>query len=326
MKPFEYFQPKSLKDASRMLRDKAGETLPFAGGTDLLGLMKDGVTAPRRLVNLKRLPGMDRIEIASSGEIKIGALVKIADIAHSALIQERLPALAQAARQVASPQLRNMGTLGGNLCQRPRCWYFRGDFHCIRKGGDICYAVDGHNKYHCIIGGGPCYIVHPSDLAVALLALNAQAIIFSGKKSRAVSIGNFYLLPDADPTRETILQPGEIVTAVHIPPPPPRQRGVFLKVRERESWDFALVSLAAILQVENQRIRRGRMAFGGVAPVPWIEEKLNNMLVNFAPTEKNIRQLTDIAFRQAEPLAENDYKIILARNLIRQALEQLTRG
>ncbi|MDW7681239.1 MAG: FAD binding domain-containing protein [bacterium] len=248
MKNFTYIQPENLKDAAKQLGNNWKDRLLIAGGTDLLGLMKHNLEKPDVLINLKSISGLEKIEYLPGKELRIGALTKITDIAEHPVIREKFTALAEAAGQVASPQLRNMGTIGGNICQRPRCWYYRGDFNCLRKGGDICFAVEGRNKFHCIIGGAPCFIVHPSDLAVALQTLEAKLIILSGKKTKSVAIKDFFVLPDVDVYRENILQPGEIVTEIHIPEPATGSQSGYLKFQEREVWDFATVSVGVSIK------------------------------------------------------------------------------
>jgi len=219
--------------------------------------------------------------------------------------------------------LRNMGTIGGNLCQRPRCWYFRGDFPCLRKGGDECFAVSGENKYHCIIGGGPCYIVHPSDLAVALLALDAKLTIAWKNGSKTVPISQFFVLPEDDPYRENILNPGEIVTAIHVPFKGEDLLSGYLKFKERGAWDFAVVSVAASLKVENGKIEEGKVAFGGMAPKPWQEATLNQTLSGLPISEEALESLKQITLTEADPLEQNGYKLPLARNLMKRLLSNL---
>ncbi len=196
MNTFKYIQPKDLKEASKILKSGLPESIAFAGGTDVLGLIKNGIASPEKVVNLKQIQGMSGIKFLPGKGIEIGALTTLVEIAENKQIKEKYNVLAQAASEIASPQFRNVATLGGNLCQRPRCFYFRGDFHCLRKGGDLCYAVDGNNKFHCIIGGGPCYIVHPSVMAVALLALDASVSIYSGGKSKIIPLKEFFILPE----------------------------------------------------------------------------------------------------------------------------------
>lgn len=320
MNNFEYIQPKTLKDASKALGADWQTSLPFAGGTDLLGMMKDGIESPTKLVNLKSIPGLNQINYTAGTGLSIGALATITEIAEHPLINERYPVLAQAAKEVASPQLRNVGTIGGNICQRPRCWYFRGEFHCLRKGGDMCYAVAGRHKFHCVIAGGPCFIVHPSDIAVALTALEAKLVIFSGKKSRAISIKDFFVVPDINVERENILQPGEIVTEIQIPGLPASTRSGYLKLKERGAWDFALVSVAAVAQKNGSSFASGTVALGGVAPIPWLEKEVSAQLAGLDINAENSEQLSKKALSRAEPLENNAYKLPLAQNMIKKLL------
>lgn len=323
MKSFEYIQPKSLEEASQFLAKGWEEALPYAGGSDLYGMLKHDLVNPARIVNLKSIPNLDRIDYLPAKGIKIGALVKIADIADNQIIQQKFTVLAQAAAEVATPQLRNMGTIGGNVCQRPRCWYFRGDFHCLRKGGDICYAADGENKYHCIIGGSPCFIVHPSDTAVALLALNAQLTIHTGKKSKTVAIKDFFVLPEQNVRHENILAPGEILEEIFIPEPAAGTQSAYLKVKERGAWDFAVVSVAAVVKKIEKQILSAQIALGGVAPIPWLETEVANRLKNMQITEQNLALASREALKEAYPLEQNKYKLILARNTIKRVLINL---
>ncbi|GAB4381180.1 MAG: xanthine dehydrogenase family protein subunit M [Calditrichia bacterium] len=324
MKNFEYLQPKSIEEASKLLGSDWKASLLYAGGIDLLGLMKDGIETPEKVVNIKGIPGLDKIDYAPGKGLRVGSLVRIADVAAHEVIRQKYAVLAQAAQRVASPQLRNMGTIGGNLCQRPRCWYYRGDFHCLRKGGDLCYAVDGENKYHCIIGGGPCFIVHPSDMAVALVALNARIEIASQAKRREVALQDFFVLPEVDVLRENILKPGEIITEIRVPEPPDNTRSGYLKFTERSVWDFAMVSVAAVLQMTGKLIQGGKVVFGGVAPIPWAEETVTHRMRNLPASAAALDKLADKALNRAEPLAGNQYKLILARNLLKRLLTDLT--
>ncbi len=255
--------------------------------------------------------------------LKIGALVTITEIAEHQIIRDKFTVLAEAAQEVASPQLRNVGTLGGNICQRPRCWYFRGDFHCLRKGGDDCFAVDGKNKYHCVIGGGPCFIVHPSDTAVALTALNASFTIFSRKKSRTLPIHDFFILPEVNVERENALAPGEILTEIFIPELPGGTKSSYLKMKERATWDFAMASVAAVVRKNGAKISSGTIALGDVAPIPWLEKEISAKLAGLSTDSESIAQLSQQVLADAEPMEENDYKIPLARNLVKRALNQL---
>ncbi len=324
MKNFKYIQPKDLEEASELLKKNPVQATLYAGGTDLLGLMKDDVVSPDMVINLKNIPGLDQISYTNGKGLKIGALAKLTTIAEHPEINQKFPVLAQAAKEVASPQLRNMGTIGGNLCQRPRCWYYRNEFNCMRKGGDTCYAVDGENKYHCVIGGNPCFIVHPSDTAVALLALNASVVIFNGKKSRVVPLYQFFVLPEQDILHENILKPGEIITEIQIPDLPANAKSGFIKFKERGAWDFAMVSVAAIINPEGKLLKSGRVVLGGVAPIPWFEKEVSAQLVGLEMNEDNFKKVASEALKKAEPLGKNAYKLPLARNLIKRLFVSLS--
>ena len=320
MTNFNYIQPKTIKEANQLAKDKSGSIL-YAGGTDALDLIKHDIITPGDVINLKTIPGMDKMRTSPEHGLSIGALVKIADIASNKMINEKYPVLAQAAKEVASPQLRNMGTIGGNICQRPRCWYYREDFNCLRKNGDVCYAYEGENKYHCVIGGGPCYIVHPSDTAVALLALNAEVRIVSEKNDRVVPINEFFILPENDYLKENILQPGEVITEITVPPIKGNVKSGYVKLKERGAWDFAVVSAAALVNVDGGKIKEARVALGGVAPKPWMDMDFNNKLKG---ADKNsLNSVMNVLLKDAEPLAKNEYKITLARNLTEQLLMEL---
>jgi len=323
MNTFEYHQPKNLEEAQKLSSPGWKENRLFAGGTDVLGLLKDDIEQPQHLINLKNIPGLDKIDYTKGKGLKIGSLVKISSIATHPAIREKYTVLAEAAESVASPQLRNIGTLGGNLCQRPRCWYFRGDFPCLRKDGSECFAVDGENKYHCIIGGEACYIVHPSDTAVALLALDAQINIYSNGKIKTVPANDFFILPEDDIMHENILQPGEIITEIIIPEPALNQVSHYLKFTERAAWDFAIVSVAVVMEKSSNTIKKARIALGGVAPKPWQEDIFNQSLQNVPLDEEQIKNVSSNLLKKARPLAQNRYKINLARNLVTKALLNL---
>lgn len=322
MKSFEYMQPDTLKAASKFLV-KNSEAFPYAGGTDLLGLMKDDILSPRHLVNLKKLNNLDHIKYDSKDGLKIGALTKLSEIENSSIVKEKFTALYEAVTEIATPQLRNVGTIGGNICQRPRCFYFRGDYDCIRKGGDACFAITGNNKYHCIVGGDSCYIVHPSDTAVALIALDAKFKIFNGIDEKIIPANEFFVLPKINDQKENILNNGDILLEIILPANDKKNISKYIKVKERGAWDFALVSIAGVFEIDGKNIKKGKLAFGGVAPIPWEEEKVNKQLHNFLINDANIKNLSAMAFTDSEPLEMNYYKIKLAKNLINKILIEI---
>lgn len=321
MNNFEYMQPENIASAAKYLK-KNNDSILYAGGTDVLGLIKDDIFSPKQLVNLKNIKSLSYIKLDDKEGLIIGALTKLSEIEKSEIVKKEFNLLYQSVKEIATLQLRNVGTIGGNICQRPRCFYFRGDYDCIRKGGDTCFAVTGNNKYHCIVGGGPCYIVHPSDSAVALLALNAKFKISDGKSEKVISAKDFFVLPNVNDQKENILKDGEILTEIIIPKTS-NKVSKYIKVKERGAWDFALVSIAGAFEIENNIIKSGKITFGGVAPIPWEEEKVNAALSNFNIDENNIEKLSSLAFTKSEALEMNSYKIQLAKNLVKKLLLEI---
>jgi xanthine dehydrogenase YagS FAD-binding subunit len=316
---FTYVRPKSVTEALE-LGATEGAVL-HAGGTDLLGCLRDGVFRAGKVVSLSALGELRGIERTSDGGLRIGALTTLTEIAEHATVREQYLALAQGAASAASPQLRNQGTIGGNLCQRPRCWYFRGDFHCLRKGGDRCYAVNGDNRYHCILGGTACYIVHPSDTAPALVALGAQVRVVSRSGSRLVPMDEFFVPPARSIQRENVLRPGELLTEIRLPPA--SGRSVYRKVRARGSWDFALAGVAVAATVTEGRVERARVVLSGVAPIPWRATEAEAVLTGRQLDADGIGRAAEASMAGAQPLAHNGYKIHLVRGLVAETLEAL---
>ncbi|MBI9073229.1 MAG: xanthine dehydrogenase family protein subunit M [Melioribacteraceae bacterium] len=320
MKNFKYIQPKSLSEVKKYFSDN--HSVLYAGGTDVLGLVKKEVYNYENMIDLKSVPDLDKVEEVKGKGLKIGALVKISEIAESEIIKNKYTALSDAAQKVASPQIRNMATLGGNICQRPRCWYYRDDYACLRKDGDYCYAEEGENKYHAVIGGSPCFIVHPSDTAVALMALDAVFNIFDGNAEREVPISEFFVQPDEDVYLENILKPYEVLTSVFIPEQK-NKVSRFIKFAERDVWDFAMASVAVKVEKNGNKITGGKIILGGVAPIPWYDEKINKGISGLTLDEKSIDEFSKLALQDAEPLSKNGYKITLARNLIKMILSEI---
>ena len=317
---FAYIRARSKQEALDNLASQGAYV--HAGGTDLLGCARDEVFEVEKLVSISRLEELKGITTSDEGGIRIGALTTISEIAASAVIRESYPGLAQAASDVASPQLRNQGTLGGNLCQRPRCWYFRGDFHCAKKGGDMCYAVEGENRYHAIFGGDPCYIVHPSDTAPMLVALGAKVRISGTRGERSMALEDFFVLPDQDLERENVLQQGEIVTEVALP----AASGVkssYRKVRERGAWDFALVSVALAVRLSGSTVAEARVVLGGVSPAPWRSAAAEAALIGKEPTPSVAAAVAAAAVAGAQPLEQNAYKVLLAKGALMESLVAL---
>ena len=320
MDKFSYVNAKTVNQVPSLLDDSWGHTKVIAGGTDLVGEMKDYIETPKKLVNLKTIPDLDKIEVTNSG-VTIGALVTLSELAGHTEIKEYYEVLAQAASAVATPQIRNVGTVGGNLCQRPRCWYYRDpDTICLKKGGDTCYALSGLNKYHAIFGGGPVYIVHPSDVAPALISLGASVSIRGLDGDRMIPLEEFFVLPDMDPQRENVLGPNEIVTQIHVPRPQPETRSLYLKIREKGSFDFALVSVAAVFENNGKQCQNASIVLGGVAPIPWRAVEAELALEGQAIVESTAKTAGRMAIKGADPLSDNAYKVQLTENIVYRAV------
>ena len=349
MHPFQYHEPQSLADAVALLTAEPEHDLRMtariiAGGSDLLDEVKEGIIRPGRVVSLAGVPdlaGIAEFESENGNGLSIGAMTTIADIAAHPVIRAAYTALAEAAGGLATPQIRNVGTLGGNLNQRPRCWYYRHPLiPCLKKGGDRCYALAGNTKYLCVTGGDRCYIVHPSDTAVALSVFNAAIEIAGGyngqTESRTLPIGDFFAGPAADVTKETVLEPGEVVTRVILPRPstlgapsgagvePPRS--IYLKAREREAGDFALVSVAARLAVSDGVIQQAAVALGGVAPVPYRATTVEEYLAGRPVADVDAAHAGSLSIPDARPMTDNGYKVVMANNLVKQAVARLLAG
>ncbi len=338
MKNFEMLMPTTMKDAVESLPEErtnplsAQATRILAGGQDLLPEMKDHLAEPDVVVNLKgvdelsgsvRNPGSEA-SILGTGRIHIGALTSIAALASNAEIREEYGVLSKSAESIATPQIRTQATIGGNLCQRPRCWYYRNeDTVCLKRGGDECFSYAGLNKYNAILGGGPSYIVHPSDLATALLAIGATVVT----TQRALDLSEFFTLPsESDPTRENVLEPNEVIETVLLDSSLGASNGwksTYIKFMERESFDFAISAVALMLKFDGDKISEARLCLGGVAPIPWRCESTEKLLVGRTIDDKLCEEAGEDALRGAEPLEFNEYKIPLTKSLIAKALKEL---
>ncbi|MCE5264936.1 MAG: xanthine dehydrogenase family protein subunit M [Deltaproteobacteria bacterium] len=323
MPNFAYARPKSLQEVFPEL--SAGARI-HAGGTDLLGCLRDGVFSAEKIVSLSRLDELRRIERLGDGALRIGALTTVADLTNHESVKDAYPALAQAASEVASPQLRNQGTVGGNLCQKPRCWYYRGEFHCTRKGGSRCFAFAGENQYHCILGGRGCYIVHPSDIAPALVAYGVAVEIVKAGGKRIVPVEEFFVLPEQSITRETVVEPDEVLTAVLLPPAGQGLQSSYRKVRARGSWDFALAGVALALRFQGGRVAHARMVLSGAAPIPWRCIEAEKVVIGQSLDEGVIARVAAAAMQGARPLRENGYKVDLFKGLIAEELAAYLRN
>ncbi|HST88734.1 MAG TPA: FAD binding domain-containing protein [Ktedonobacterales bacterium] len=323
MQPFDHVSATSAAAAVELLQQggPSGARV-IAGGTDLISLMRDRIQSPRLLVNiLPAAAALRYLRFEADGALRVGALATLADIERDPHIAARLPILTQAVRDAATPQLRAMATAAGNLMQRPRCWYYRGEFPCWLKGGDECFARDGENKYHAIFGASPCVAVHPSDLAPVLVALDAELTIAGpGGSARTLPVERFFAPPTDDERSEYRLQPGEVVSEIRVPAQPVGARGAYVKVMDRQAWAFALVSVAAQLSERDGVVERARLALGGVANVPWRVAAVEDLLTGQRLTPALAAQAAERALENAHPLTHNGYKVPMARAAIRRAL------
>jgi xanthine dehydrogenase YagS FAD-binding subunit len=323
MKSFENVDAKSVKEAVSLLQkfhQQKKSAAVVGGGSEYLQLMKDRVVNPDYVVNLKTIPGLNYIK-EERGGFRIGALATLAEIEEHPAVREKLLILSDAAGEAASPQIRNAGTIAGNICQRPFCWYFRSsNFNCLRKGGQLCYTVTGDGRFHAVLGGGPSYIVHPSDTAPALVALTAQIKIAGPAGEKTIPLEKFFVLPSVDFKRENILNPTEIMTEIYVPYPKAGSKGFYHKVRERLAWDHAIVAVATVVQSSGGVVSDARVVLGGVAPIPWRAPKAEEFLRGKRIDDETAQKAGDIALEGAKPLKDNVYKVGMAKSLVQRAL------
>lgn len=321
MKPFAYARPKALSDALELAR--AGATV-MAGGTDLLGLMKDGIAAPERIVDIRAVEPLQGWSRTKGKGLRIGALMTLAELERSADLARLLPIVGEALRPAATLQLREMGTVGGNLLQRNRCWYFRDEaYPCWLKGGVRCFAVDGDNRQHAILGAEDCVAVSPSDLAPALIAYDATVSLNGARGSRTMPLIDVFVTPHGRVRREHAITTDEIMVDVRVPENALARRGAFEKAMERKAWSFALVSVAASVKIIGGVARDARVVLGGVAPVPWRARDAEKLLEGRPLDDAACQAAADAALERAEPLKDNGYKVPLARELVRRTLRRL---
>ena len=297
-----------------------------AGGTNLTDLMKLNVERPREVIDINRL-GLEKIEEPPGGGLRLGALSRNADVAHHPIVQRDYTVLSEAILSGASPQIRNMATTGGNLLQRTRCVYFRATEHRCNKRdpGSGCDALDGHNRMLAILGTSEhCIATNPSDQNVALTALEATVHIQGTKGERAVPIAEFYLLPGKTPNIETVLQPGDVITAVTLPPVVSGTKSHYLKLRDRAAYEFALASAAVVAQTSNGRLQKVRVALGGIGTVPWRSHEAEHILEGKAASPELFRRAAEAALKNAQPRKENAFKVELAQRCLTHALTTVT--
>ena len=322
MKRLRHVSPDSLTAAAAALREMGA--VPVGGGSDLLGMIKDELAVPDRLIRVKDLLGLDVVTQHLDGRVRVGGMITLSGLSRDPIIRDRYPVLAEAAGSVGTPQIRNVATLAGNITQRPWCWYFRQGFPCYKHGGTHCFSRTGENQFNAILGGGPSYIVHPSDTATALIALEARVRIVADNRDDWMPLREFFVLPSDDVSRENVLGSGEIVTEVELPPSR-GTRSAYVKITDREAWTHAVVSAAVVLALDVDGVcRRAGIALGGVAPIPWRVGAVEEMLVGKSVTDALAVAAGVAAVDGARPLSRNRYKIALMEETLRRAILSLT--
>ena len=327
MKAFTNANARDLTQAVtliRQARDTHRSVAVAGGGSDLLGMMKEGLIAPDVVVRLASIRSLDHVTVKNG--VTIGGLTTLDALAANAAIRRDYRVLAEAAESVATPQIRNVATIAGNVCQRPWCWYYRNGFKCLKNGGSTCYSVSGENEFHAIFGGGPSYIVHPSDTAPALVALDATFRLAGPAGERRVAAADFFTLPTVDASRENVLKDGEVLAEIVLPPRTAGTRSTYHKILDREAWTHAVVSAAVVLDMNKDVCRSARIVLGGVAPIPWRLPEVEKLLAGKRITPEIAAAAGEAAVAGAKPLAKNGYKVPLTRNMVRRTLEEIAKA
>lgn len=325
MRTFINANPRDFKEAAALARQAArdGKSAAFSGGgSDLLGLIKEGIAAPDIVVNLRSVRNAQRVQDASGG-LTIGGLTTLDDLSRDGAVRQRFAVLAEAAENVATPQIRNVATVAGNVCQRPWCWYYRNGFPCFKAGGRTCFSPTGENQFHAIFGGGPSYIVHPSDLAPAFVALDATFHIAGPSSERTLRAADFFVLPRENAARENVLANDEVLTAVQVPAIARGTRTTYNKIMDREAWTHAVVSAAVMLQMDQGVCRAARIVLGGVAPIPWRLPQVERLLAGQRITAELAARAGEVAVEGAMPLPKNRYKVPLTQSLVKRTVLDL---
>jgi len=326
MQAFEYASPTTKEEAVRLLADKWGETEILAGGTDLLSLMKDYVTTPTRVVSLQSVKELKQVRFGTFGSLRLGAMVTLQELLDNAQLRRQYPGLIQAAEGVRSPQIVSVGTVGGDLCQRPRCWYFRSRFGLLARDNGKPLVPDGENQYHAILGNsGPAYFVNPSSLAPILIALGAKVRVFGPQGAREVGLDKFFVTPASEQEREYGLKPKEILTHILVPRPG-RARMAVYEVRQRETLDWPLAAAAVVLKLDGKTVKSARVVLGHVAPVPWPAPEAEQALAGKTISEAVADEAGKAAVSSATPLSKNAYKVQLARVAVKRAILRAVEG
>lgn len=326
MQAFEFAHPTTKEDAVRLLAGASGNAEVLAGGTDLLSLMKDYISTPTRVVSLQHVKELRGVKFTSTSGLRLGATATFEDLLDSKEAQQHYPALLQAAEGVSSPQIRSTGTVGGDLCQRPRCWYYRAGFGLLATYQGKSLVPDGDNRYHAILGNsGPAYFVNPSSLAPILIALGAKVRLHGPEGDRELELDKFFVTPGSEPERENALKAHEIVTEVLVPPPGDARMAVY-EVRQKEALDWPLAAAAVTLTLEGGTVKKARVVLGHVAPVPWPSPEAEEALAGKTLTEDVAAEAGRAAVSKATPLSKNGYKVQLTRVAVKRALLRAAKG
>jgi xanthine dehydrogenase YagS FAD-binding subunit len=325
MKAFTNLRPRDVRQAVSLAEEsrRGGRAVAYAGGgSDLLALVKERIVSPDVIVSLKGVSGATGVSTAASG-VAVGGLTTLSALGADQRLRREYAVLAEAAESVATPQIRNVATLAGNVCQRPWCWYYRNAFPCFKNGGQTCFSASGENQFNAIFGGGPSYIVHPSDTAPALVALDAAFTIQGPKGTRVVPAREFFVLPRQVVTKENVLADNELVVSATLPPSPAGRRSAYHKVLDREAWTHAVVSAAVVLDMDGDTCRSARVVLGGVAPIPWRLEAVEKLLTGARITPELADRAGELAVADAMPLPKNRYKVPLTRTMVRRTIADL---
>jgi xanthine dehydrogenase YagS FAD-binding subunit len=318
--------PRDIQQAvafAQQARANGRQAMIAGGGSDLLGMVKEGIVAPDVLIHLRGIKGLDQVTKAGQS-VNIGGQITLDALSNHPLIVRDYAVLAEAAGSVATPQIRNAGTLAGNVCQRPWCWYFRNGFPCFKAGGNTCFSITGENQFHAIFGGGPSFIVHPSDTAPALVALNAKFHIVGPQGERILAAADFFVLPKQNAARENSLADDEVLASIEVPAIRAGTRSRYHKVLDREAWTHAVVSAAVVLEMEKEECRSARIVLGGVAPIPWRVPEAERLLTGQRVTPELAAKVAAAAVAGATPLAKNAYKVPLTREIVQRTVLGLT--
>ena len=326
MKSFTNANAKDLNHAVALVKQArdANKSVAIAGGgSDLLGMMKERLITPDMLVSLRTIKGLDQVKAGPGGGLTIGGQITLDALANNSTIRARYSVLAESAQEVATPQIRNVATLAGNILQRPWCWYYRNGFKCFKNGGNTCYSAAGENEFHAIFGGGPSYIVHPSDTAPALVALDATFRIIGPGGERTVKAADFFTLPTVDAAKENVLKDGEVLASITLPAAVKERRSTYHKVMDREAWTHAVVSAAIVLDMDRDLCRGARVVLGGVAPIPWRLPEVEKALAGQRITKELAAKAGELAVAGARPLAKNGYKVPLTRAMVARTISDI---